>query len=316
MSRQRVDLNLFRVFDAVLRHRSVAGASRDLRVTPSAVSHALARLRQALGDDLFVASETGMAPSRRARDLAPAIRDALALIDEAVGAKPFVAATSARTFRIGATEHGVVTFLAPLVDRLAQAAPNVELRIFPYSRIDMIRHLDEGRLDLVIGWFNEAPERMRRTAIGKGQEAVVVRPGHPLTEGTVTVERLLASRFLVVELTGTEEQALEGFMDDRGVLRRVWIERLLMDRDLTCRIAVSVPYYSAVPPMLAATDLVATLPLSLARMAADQGTLVILDLPYEPLTVQIDALWSRQGEHDPGLQWLVEALVSAASGAG
>jgi DNA-binding transcriptional LysR family regulator len=74
MARQRVDLNLFRVFEAVMLHRSVSGAARELGVTPSAVSHALARLRMALGNELFVPGDGGMEPTARALELAPAVR--------------------------------------------------------------------------------------------------------------------------------------------------------------------------------------------------------------------------------------------------
>lgn len=317
-SKKRVDLNLFRVFEAIMLHRSVSAASRDLDVTPSAVSHALARLRSALGDRLFVGSETGMEPTARALELAPRIRSGLELIDGAINTQAFVPETSARTFRIAATEYGAVTILAPFVARLAQLAPNVELQIFPYGRMDTVRYLDDGRIDLVLGWFSDIPERMTRTLLGEDQEAVVVRPGHPLTEGEVTRERLFSFPFLVVELTGTEMQAAEGFLDDRGVLRRVWIDRLLLERansgkgsSKDHKVPVLVPYYAAVPLMLATTDMVATLPLSLARIAVDQEHLVLLDLPWEPVKVKIEAVWHQRGERDPGLQWLLGQLSDA-----
>jgi DNA-binding transcriptional LysR family regulator len=89
---QRIDLNLFRVFEAIMQHRSVTAASRQLGVRPSAVSHALARLRHALADDLFVSGEAGMEPTPRALRLAPEIRDGLGRIGLAVGSGPFVPA--------------------------------------------------------------------------------------------------------------------------------------------------------------------------------------------------------------------------------
>lgn len=317
MAKQRIDLNLFRIFEAVMLHRSVSGAARELGVTPSAVSHALSRLRHELADDVFVSGEGGMEPTARAIELAPSIHEALAKINEAVSAKPFVPSKAVRTFHIAATEYSAVTVIAPLAARLAKAAPQVRLRVFPYSRMDVVRHLDDGRINLVTGWFGEVPDRMRRTTIRVDREAVVVRPGHPLTQGQVTKERLLAFSYVVVEMTGSEETPTDGFLDERRLQRRVWIERLLIDEsddseELGRRMAITVPYYAAVPHILRTTDMVATLPLSLARLAVKQGTLEILDLPYEPLEVQFEAIWHQRAERDAGLQWLIGEVTEAA----
>ncbi len=316
MTIRRVDLNLFRVFEAVMQHRSVRGASQELWVTASAVSHALSRLRQAIGDELFVSGVTGMEPTARALELAPGIRDGLGRIDLAMTAAPFIPAETFRTFRIAATDYVAATILPHLVSRLSVMAPQIDLRVFPFSRTDVVRHLDDGRLDFVMGWFRDLPDRMRRATIVVESEAVVVRAGHPLTEGTVTKERLFAFPHIVVELTGTEDQTTDGFMDDRGVWRRVWIERLLMemgddDQGLVGRVAVSVPHYAAVPPMLRVSDMVATLPRSLAGPEVQHGGLVMLDLPYEPLLVPVEMVWHQRADRDGGAQWLIRELVDA-----
>jgi DNA-binding transcriptional LysR family regulator len=317
VAKQRIDLNLFRIFEAVMRHRSVSDAGRELGVTPSAVSHALSRLRQELADDLFVPGAAGMEPTARARDLTPRIREGLSKIDDAVGSKPFVPFEAARTFRIAATEYSAVTVLGPLVTHIVKAAPQITLRVFPYSRMDVVRNIDDGRVDLVMGWFGEIPDRMGRTTIRVDREAVVVRPGHPLTHGQVTKEHLLAFSYVVVEMTGSGEPPSDGFLDERSVQRRVWIERLLINEsadreELSRRMAVTVPYYAAVPYMLRATDMVATLPMSLARRAMAQGLVAILDLPYEPLEVSLEAIWHRRAERDAGLQWLIGEMIDVA----
>ncbi len=317
MSLQRIDLNLFRAFEAILEQGSVSGAAKTLGVTPSAVSHALPRLRRALDDELFVHGDHGMEPTRRALDLAPSIRDGLGRIDEAIGARPFVPADATRAFRISLTDFGAVALLPGLIRRLSEVAPQVELRVFPCNRTDVIRHLDEGRIDLVVSWFADLPPRMRRTPLFLEKEAVVVRREHPLTEGPVTLARLLGFPFLVVELTGSEDQGSDGFMDERGVWRRVWIDRLVIetsakDKDMVGHVAVSLPHFAAVPDILAGTDMVATLPERLARRAVDQGVLAILDLPYEPLEVSFDAIWHQRSDRDAGLQWLLETLADTA----
>jgi DNA-binding transcriptional LysR family regulator len=312
MSIQRLDLNLFKVFEAVLQCRSVSGASRQLGVTASAVSHALGRLRQALEDELFVFGEDGMVPTARALALAPAVRDGLGRIDEAVNSKPFIPESSAQTFRISGTDYSAAIIFTRLIERLARTAPQLELRIFPYSRADVIRHLDEGQLDLVVGWFSDLPERLRRTEILKDREALVVRRGHPLAEQPVDMERLFSYPFVVVELSGSGEPAVEGFIDERGVWRRVWIDRLLMETEQesnVAHVAVSLPYYAAVPEVLSQTDMVATLPERLAQRLVQAGTHVALDLPYEPLLATVDAIWHQRSERDQGVQWLLGEIA-------
>jgi len=307
---QRIDLNLFRVFEAIMQHRSVTAASRQLGVTPSAVSHALSRLRHALADELFVSGEAGMEPTPRALQLAPEIRDGLGRIDLALGSGPFVPADALRTFRVATSDYVAAAILPPLLAHIGSAAPRIDLRIFPLNRTDVIHQLDDGRVDLVLGWFGELPDRIRRTPIFKDQEALVVRAGHPLSEGAVTKERLFAFPHVVVELTGEEEQAGDGFLNERGVSRRIWIERLLIemsdpDQGLMGRVAISVPHYATVPALLRATDMVATLP---RRFALAQPSLVVLDLPYEPLVVDVEAIWHQRADLDAGLKWLIGAI--------
>ncbi|WP_244434160.1 LysR family transcriptional regulator, partial [Azospirillum sp. B506] len=252
---RRLDLNLLRVFETVMQHRSVIGASRELRITPSAVSHALARLRQALDDDLFIPGDSGMEPTARALQLSPGIADGLGRIADAMSTKVFVPSEAVRTFRIAATDYAAVAVLPRVVARIGPIAPQIDLRVFPLNRMDVVRQLDDGRVDFVIGWFADLPDRVRHTTLFQEAEAVVVRNGHPLTTGPVTRERLFEFPHIVVELTGSEEVAADGFIDDRGVSRRVWIERLILeaadgDKGLTGRVAVSVPHFAAVSPLL------------------------------------------------------------------
>ncbi|HEY9100640.1 LysR family transcriptional regulator [Chitinimonas sp.] len=311
MALRRVDLNLFRVFEAVMRHRSIRAASRELHITPSAVSHALSRLRVSLGDNLFVASETGMEPTARALELAPHVRGGLERIDAALRSASFEPAQSMRTFRIAASDYACSVVLPQLVAQVARSAPQIDIRVFPFSRLDTIRQLDDGRIDIVIGWFNDLPQRMHRKLICEDNEALVVRRGHPLASGELSRERLLAYPHVVVELTGSNEPTQDGFLQDLGVSRRVWVERLLLElgggdaEGLVGRAAVSVPHYASVLPLIEASDMVATLPRRYVQAAAEQGRVAVLDIPFEPLIGRLEAIWHQRGEQDEGLQWLI-----------
>jgi DNA-binding transcriptional LysR family regulator len=119
-------------------------------------------------------------------------------------------------------------------------------------------------------------------------------------------------------MTGTEENEQDGFMDDEGVLRRVWIERALLEFQdknvsLAGRAAVCVPYFAAVVPILEMTDMVATLPRRLALRLAPSDSIVLLKLPYKPITVEVEMVWHERVARDPGFRWIREVLASSAA---
>ena len=293
-----------------MRHASVVRAAAELGVSASAVSHALGRLRRALDDELFIVTASGLSPTPRARSAAPAITDALIRLRGAFS-QSFVPDTAIATFRIAASDYVTMTAIPRLAARLRAAAPRIDLRIFPLQRLDLVTSLDEARIDLAIGWFATLPSRMRRLTVMHDEEAIIVRNGHPLLERTPTRERLLEWPHVVVELTGTGENAPGGFFDDRGVFRRVWLERLLTDAaggGQPGRAAVTVPHLSGVIPIVERTDLIGTLPARLALEGRDQGRVTMLDLPYEPLRVAVEAVLPVRSSHEPAMAWLLSQL--------
>ena len=196
--------------------------------------------------------------------LALDIQEGLQNFQLALMGKPFVAAEADRSFRIAASDGITALVLPALLQRLVKSAPSVDLRVFPSNRIDVVRQLEAGHVDLIIGWFGRLPDGMCRHTLYQEQEAIVVRAGHPLTHGKVTKERLFEFPHAVVELTGTEENERNGFMSEDGVERRVWVERALLefqDKEVhfVGRAAVCVPHFAVVAPLLEATDMVATL---------------------------------------------------------
>jgi DNA-binding transcriptional LysR family regulator len=315
VSIRKVDLNLFRVFEAVMVHRSIIGASRELHLTPSAVSHALARLRTVLADRLFVAGDGVMTPTARALELAPHIRAGLHRIDGALVRQDFDPGATSRVFRLAASDYGSATVIPRLAARLARSAPRVDLRVFPLNRMDTVRQLDDGRIDMAISWFTQLPPHMRKHTLWEDKETVIVRKGHPLTEGVMTRERLLSYPHIVVELTGTNDSTPSGYLDDLGVSRRVWIERFLMEiRDdgetVVGRAAVSVPHYASVIPTVMQTDMVATLPHGLVHEAIGRGEVAALTLPYDPLRVNVQMIWHERSEQDPAFKWLISEAIA------
>ncbi|MEP9379258.1 LysR family transcriptional regulator [Aquabacter sp. CN5-332] len=319
MHLRQIDLNLLYVFHQVMTYRSISLASEELNLSASAVSHALARLRQALDDDLFVRGETGMVPTPRALALAGPVQDALALLGGALNAGPFVPAESNRVFRIAAGDLFCSVTLPKLMARLAVVAPAIDLKVIPLSRLDFRRQLESASVDLLIGWFEALPDTLRRSRLVTERAALLVREGHPLLDGDVTTARLLAYPHAVVELTGTDEMRGDGFQDDRGLVRRVWIERAVLEGRAHAtpapRVAVSVPYFTALAPLLRASDMVGTVPARLARSALAEGGLAMLDPALEPIEVTLEMVYRACDEADEGLKWLREQMHAVSEDA-
>ena len=315
-----IDLNLFRVFDAVMRHRSVRKASQMLSVTPSAVSHAvshaLSRLRQSIGDELFISTESGMQPTQRALELGAAVRGGLEKLELALTRKQSVPVEVARTFRIGATDYPCMVVLPLLVKRLTKSAPSVDLRVFPSDHIDLVQQLETGRADLVIGSFTELPPSIRRTRLLREDEVVAVRAGHPLTRGSMTKERLLAFPHVVVEPAGTMESVTDGFPDEKRDRKQASVESALYEFQNGKigpggRVTICVRNFAAVAPFLLLSDMVAMLPRRIALWAAAQAPLTLLDPPYTSITIQIEMLWVEGEDQDERLRWLRSELADS-----
>jgi DNA-binding transcriptional LysR family regulator len=311
-----IDLNLFRVFDAMMQHGNVRAASRKLSVTPSAVSHALRRLRQSFGDELFVSTESSMQPTRRALEVAPIIREGLEKLEVALAGKEPKGAESLRTFRIVATDYACVVILPGLVKRLSASAPRVALEVSACNHVDLDQCLQKGRCDLIIGSFKRLQTRLHRLKLLSDAEVIAVRKAHPLTLGEITKEQLLLFPHLHVDPVGIEESQRIGPASEEGLPEPPLAQSA--SRELTeesidpaGRPAVRVPHFAAVVPLLQVSDMVAILPRRLARIAAANASIVFLDLPYPTPDLKIEVAWPPRADHDQGIQWLLNELIES-----
>ncbi len=317
----RFDLNLLLVFDAVMRERSVLRASRTLNLTQSAVSHALGRLRQLLDDELFLRDPAGMRPTPRAEALAVPVAEALALLRAGLGPTRFDPAEARGTFTLAASDYVAVALLPHFLAALRDQAPGVTLRIFPLGRLDLAMQMDNGRVDLAISWFETLPTRFRRMELVADRETIVAPPGHPLTQGPLTLERLLATPHIAVDLTGLDEAGDSGFVEERGLKRRTRIERLANEHAVPLAIqekppALTVPSYLMVPDLVMASGMIATLPRRLAEATRHRHDLVLLDPPFDYPAIRLDVIWHGMTENSPAHVWLRALLTEAVARAG
>ena len=292
MNVRDVDLNLLRVFDAVLRERGVTPAAVGLGLTQPAVSNALARLRSLFGDALFVRTPAGMDPTPFARGLAEPVRQALALLESALAHGPgFDPAAATRAFRFYMSDLGQIEFLPPLIERVQREAPGVRLEAVALEVDDIAGALAAGALDLAVGFLPALGPPLRRRALFRDPYMCLMRADHP-------IKALTKRKFL---------EASHALVTYRGGHRVV--EEALERAGLARRIALRLPHFTVVPMVLERTDLICTLPARVARVFERRGKLKSLPPPVAIPTADVGVHWHERFESDPGNRWLRELVI-------
>ncbi|HEY0022270.1 MAG TPA: LysR family transcriptional regulator [Longimicrobium sp.] len=283
------DLNLLVTLDVLLAEGSVARAAERLRLSPSAMSRALARLREATGDPLLVRAGRGLVPTPRATELrervSQLVQDAEAVLRPA---EMLDRARLQRTFALRASEGFVENFGAELVARVAAEAPGVRLRFVQKSSKDSAP-LRDGSIDLDVGVVGAgaAPE-LRAQSLFRDRFVGVVRAGHALSEGEVTPARYAAGRHV-----GVSRRSGDGGGPIDDALRAVGLER---------EIATIVGGFSAALALARASDLIASVPeRHTGNLRAGMHT---FPLPFATPGITVSLLWHPRQSADPAHRWL------------
>jgi DNA-binding transcriptional LysR family regulator len=310
------DLNLLVIFDTIMLERSIARASERLSLSESAVSHALARLRKRLDDPLFTREGSSLRPSTRARQLAVPVRRALQRIEGAINFAPFDPSQDARTFLLAGCDYTCTLIVPRLIASLHRDAPLIDLSVVPAGRTDVIRQLDDGTLDFAIGWFATVPERFRRMKLFEESYALVVRKDHPLTRAKLTAARVFGFPHVVVDYTGSSDGMMDGFLPERGVLRRVLFQGALDETPQRLRFrgrtALTVPGFTDAAHSLSTSNMVASMPRRLALKICAEQKLVALEPPFDSPVATVELLWHRRFDADVGLRWFRDRIAAAA----
>ena len=293
-----LDLNLLRVFDVVLRDRSVTAAARRLGLTQPAVSNALARLRVQFDDALFVRTSSGMDATPFARELAEPVRQALALLESALGHGPgFDPATSARAFRFYMSDLGQIEFLPPLVERARRVAPGVRLEAVALEVEDIGDALAAGALDLAVGFLPGLGPPVRRQPLFRDPYVCLMRADHPHIGRKLTRKKFLAASHALVSYKGGH-RVIEEALERAGLARRI---------------ALRVPHFTVVPMVLERSDMILTLPSKVARVYQQRGKFKALAPPVHIPPADVAAHWHERFERDPGNRWLREQVIELFS---
>jgi DNA-binding transcriptional LysR family regulator len=287
-----IDLNLLVVFDAIMQERSVTRAGHRLGLSQPAMSHALARLRHMLKDDLFVRSPRGMLPTPRAEQLALPIRSSLEGLQQSLEPGRFDPRTATRDFHVAVDNYAAVVLVGLLAARVGKAAPGVTLEFRPTGRRDIPDLTDRGDLDLVIGPFSNQGERFSRLGL--------------LQDNFVAVSRKNLRKTPKLSI---KEYATIPHLEITSVQKPTdFIDQALAQHEVKRHIALRAPLLSAAG-ILAASDLITVLPRRIAEELARDRPLTIRPLPHASPMVEIAMIWPRQLQNQPAHRWLRDTVV-------
>ncbi|QCP52018.1 LysR family transcriptional regulator [Trinickia violacea] len=291
----KIDLNLLRVFEAILEERSLTRAGQRLGLSQPAISYALGRLRSSFDDPLFVRATEGMLPTPTAEQLALPIGRAIASIREALRhGEQFDPATSVREFRLSMSDIGEQVFLPPLCEQLQQIAPLIRLEAGQVPVTDVEERLRLGQLDFAIGNLPALKQSTKYAVLF--HEAYVCmtrkRPGLPARK--LSRDKFLELLHVAVASSESSHRTIDDSLRAAGLHRRV---------------ALRVPHFTVIPQILERTDWMVTLPLRVAQLFNQSERFVVYPLPVAIPEVEVTVHWHETFDSDEGSRWFRELII-------
>lgn len=294
-----IDIGLLLTLDALLEEHNVTHAAARLNVTQSALSARLTRLRQLLGDPLFIpaASGRGMIPTPYALALEPELARLLKHLDDFAGmVHGFDPTTSKRVFRIAATDNPAAILAPELIPLMKANAPGVQIAFTFPDKTRITELLEQGDMDLCVGAAEDgAPDLIGQTLF-EDEFLTAQRRGHPRGTGELTLDAFCGLDHLLISTSGGH---FHGMIDT--ALAKIGRER---------RVSVSVQSYALAPLVLATTDCVCTLPSRFLRRFEQVLDLFEPPLPLPPFSMTL--FWHPKMRADPAHGWLRRMIMNVA----
>jgi DNA-binding transcriptional LysR family regulator len=287
------DLNLMIVFDMVMQEKNLTRTGQRLGLSQPAVSHALARLRHILKDDLFIRTPEGMLPTPRAERMFGPIHQALLEMRVTLEADEFDPSQASRSFTISANNYAARAVIPAFVRRVATLAPSVVVEVRPIGMLHTLDQLDAGAMELALDTLSEGGERFKCVGLLEDDYVVILSDDHPVaSERTLSIEQFGELPHITITSSGDDTQFVDDALAEHGLARHVWAK---------------VPLHSLLSVLIGSKAL-AVVP---RRVAADfmaTSPLVIRPLPLVAPHVSLSMLWHRRLDHHPAHRWLRATL--------
>lgn len=291
MELRDIDLNLLLVFDRMLAEKRVSAVAESLGLSQPAISNALARLRRAFGDELFLRTARGMEPTPFALQLAEPVAYAMGTLHGALNQQTvFDPATSTRSFTLAMTDIGEIYFAPVLMEVLSRAAPGVTISTVRNTAVNLRDAMEAGQVDIAIGLLPQLKASIFQRRLFKQRYVCLFSATHPLAaKSKLTLKDFSAAEHLLVKAAGTGHGQVDELMAAQGIARHI---------------RLTVPHFVAIGHILRSTPMIATVPERLAQSIAEPFGLVWRTHPVALPQIAINAFWHARFHRDPGNQWL------------
>ncbi len=307
MNFRTLDLNLLRVFDAVMAEGSLTRAAANLAMTQPAVSQALRRLRLAADQDLFVRTAHGVRPTPYAQGLWPQVRDALATLRQALSPSEFDPTKDAVQFRVAMADATAALLAPPLVDHIEREGVQVNLRVLPLTTRDPRQLLEQDEADLAVGFFPEvvasiqaqgADGTLRCERIYDTRYVCAMRRNHPLATQPLTLDAFCAADHLLVSFSGRPYGFTDQALSSLGRQRRI---------------VLTVNQFFTAGLVVKRSNLLTVLPEHFMAATGSGDNLITRELPFPMPPVHVAMLWHLRREHVGAHRWLRHQVMQATA---
>ncbi|HCJ27761.1 MAG TPA: LysR family transcriptional regulator [Pseudomonas sp.] len=294
MNLNKVDLNLFIVFDAIYTEANLTRAGQIVGITQPAVSNALARLRETFNDPLFVRTAQGMVPTPMAQNIIGPVRNALQLLRVSVQeSRTFNPLQANKTFRISMTDLTEAVVLPPLFQRLRRLAPNVKIESMLAKRRETTKELAAGRLDFAMDAPLNTDPQVRHVKLLEDRYVCAMRRGHPLAKDKLSVEEYLSLSHIHISSRRSGLGMVDLALGKMGQQRKI---------------ALRSQHYMMATQVIQQTDMTVTVPERFAR----RHDLHQIPLPVEIPPLETHIYWHESTDQDPANRWMREQMIEIA----
>jgi DNA-binding transcriptional LysR family regulator len=302
MNLNAIDLNLLRVFDALMRERSVTRAGEQIGLSQPAVSAALNRLRHLLDDQLFVRRGNDMVPTPRAEDVALPVRAALAEIERAfAGGRVFDPATAERTFTLMSADFFSIRLMPDLAQRLSRAAPKVVLRMLDSARGNVERLLQEDSIDAALEGPLQVADWISSEPLFLSPFVIIAARDNPAIAGIAAGAKLPLDLFCALpQAIRSIDGSVSGFVD-----------AALAEAGRSRRVVLALPHFHGIAMSVAKSNLIAAVPVQYADLVAADLGLAVFQPPVDVVVPEVKMYWHSRHDDDPAHKWLRGEIVAA-----